>query len=254
MKSVRLKNMEEYINEKTTVTMTELCSEMNISMNTARMDVQTLVQQGKVDKIYGGVTKRKEASLIPFEDRKLRTLDAKIAIAKEAALTIEDNNIIFIDSGTTTMHMLEYMADKKNITVLTNNLSVVNSSINATNIEIFVLPGRLNKNTNSIVSTETISVLERYNITKCFMATTGVSGDGNVTNSLLLEYDLKRYIMQKAKEKYLLVDHTKYNNAALMTYADIDDFDAVISDGDNKSELAILCKNRNVDYKHAKII
>ncbi len=251
MKSARLRNMEQFILDNGTVTMAELCRKMNISINTARLDVAALVSQGKVEKIYGGVAKCATTTLVPFENRQLKFLESKKAIAKKAASFVEDNNIIFIDSGTTTMHMLDYMADKKNVVVLTNNLSIINSASKASNIEVYVLPGKLDKNTNSIVSTETISTLERYNITKCFMATTGVSSDGCVTNSSLLEYEIKKYITQKAKNKYLLVDYTKYNNPALMTYADLSDFDAVITNGSSSSDLVKLCNELNTHYQLA---
>ncbi len=245
MKSARLRNMEQYILENGTVTMAQLCEEMKISINTARLDVAALVSQGKVEKIYGGVAKCAVTTLVPFENRQTKSLESKKAIAKKAASFVEDNNIIFIDSGTTTMHMLDFMADKKNVVVLTNNLSIINSASKVSNIEVYVMPGKLDKNTNSIVSTDTIATLERYNITKCFMATTGISSDGGVTNSSLLEYALKQYITQKAKNKYLLVDNTKYNNPALMTYANLSDFDAVITDGGKSSDLVKLCKEIN---------
>ena len=55
----------------------------------------------------------------PFAAREIKNKTKKKQLAKLAANLVDDNDIIYIDSGTTTMHMIPYLAEKKNLTILT---------------------------------------------------------------------------------------------------------------------------------------
>lgn len=245
MKTQRLQLMEEYILERDYVTMNELCEKMSVSINTARQDVAQLMQMGKVKKVYGGVRSNNSA-LIPFNDRSLKNVDRKIAISKKAATYINENDVIYLDSGTTTMRIIDYLTDKKHITVITNSLSVINMAAPYPNIEVISLAGKLERSTNSFVSSETVKTLRLYNITKCFMASTGISQTGDVTNSSLLEYEIKKVLMEKSQMKFLLIDATKYDKVALMTYANISDFQTVITNLEEENCIGKLCEKLNV--------
>ena len=168
MKSFRLRRMEQYILEKDTVSMEELCREFNISMNTVRLDVAQLVNKGSVEKVYGGVCSNRKNSLVPFEERKMRNSEKKRAICRAAAELVEDGDIIYIDSGTTTMYLVDFLEDRKNITILTHNLNAIMRAIPYSNLQIICLPGSLDRRTNSFVAADTGRILERYNIKKAF--------------------------------------------------------------------------------------
>lgn len=246
MKSFRLRRMEQYILEKENVSMEELCAEFDMSMNTVRMDVATLVKKGSVRKVYGGVCSNRQNSLVPFEERKMNNSEKKKLICRVAAGLVEDGDIIYVDSGTTTMYLTDYLEKQKNITVLTNNLNVIMRAVPYENIQVICLPGILERKTNSFVSAETGKILARYNIKKAFFAATGVTENGDVTNSSSLEYEIKREAMRNSEHKYLLLDSSKYGRSALLTYAHLDDMEKVITDEELNPGLKELCDRYNV--------
>ncbi len=247
MKSYRLQQIEEFVNENETVSMYELCEKMHISMNTARNDVSALVNEGKIIKVYGGIKTNKKSTLVPFEDRLSKNKNEKMLIASRAADYVENGSVIYLDSGTTSVCMVKLLANKQQLTIITNSLSVLNAAIPYPNLTVITLPGKLEANTYSFVSADTVAMLQKYNISSCFMAATGVSELGTVTNSSLLEYEIKKAVMEKAIKKYLLIDNTKYNKVALMTYANIDDFTGVITNKSKTGDIAALCKKMEVD-------
>ena len=246
MKSFRLRRMEQYILEKENVSMEELCKEFDMSMNTVRMDVAALVKKGSVKKVYGGVCSNRQNSLVPFEERKMKNSAIKKAVCQAAAALVEDGDIIYIDSGTTTMYMADYLHQHKNITILTNNLNVIMRAVPYENIQVICLPGILERKTNSFVSAETGKILARYNIKKAFFAATGVSENGDVTNSSSLEYEIKTEAMKNSEHKYLLMDSSKYGKSSLLTFAHISDMELVITDEGAETGLLDICEKYNL--------
>ena len=246
MKSFRLRRMEQYILEKENVSMEELCEEFDVSMNTVRLDVATLVKKGSIKKVYGGVCSNHQNGLVPFEERKMKNSERKRAVCRAAAALVEDGDIIYVDSGTTTMYLADYLDQHKNVTILTNNLNVIMRAVPYENIQVICLPGILERKTNSFVSAETGKILARYNIKKAIFAATCVTESGDVTNSSSLEYEIKREAMRNSEKKYLLLDSTKYGKSALLTYAHLGDMDKVIVDEEMNPGLKELCDRYNV--------
>lgn len=245
MNSFRLKQMEEFILDSETVTMKQLCSKFGVSMNTVRMDVDRLVKRGNVIKVYGGVRSSQEnpvSVLVPFEERKQRNILLKRAIGREAAGYVDNGDIIYLDTGSTTFHMIRHLSEKQGVIILTNSLEAVNSAVQYPGLEVICLPGKLERKTNSFLSSDTAGALGKYNIDKAFMAATGVSDCGGVTNSSLLELEVKQAAVQHCKRKYLLVDSTKFGKAALVNYATLEQMDRVITDEGLKEGDGDMCK------------
>lgn len=253
IKLFRLREMEDYIVAQGSVSMEELRKKFNISMNTVRMDVAELVEKGTVKKIYGGACSNEKNKLVPFDERWMKNSNKKMPIGKKAASLIADGDIIYIDSGTTTMYLVDYLVDTKDIVILTNSINVINRGIPLSNLSIICLSGTFDEKTNSFVSADAVNLLAKYNIKKAFMASSGVSEDGAVTNSSPLEYEIKKAAIANSKETFLLVDSDKYGKSALLTYATIKEFDRVVTDSSAHSEFIELCIQNDVEVLLSEI-
>ncbi|CRZ34903.1 DeoR family transcriptional regulator [Herbinix hemicellulosilytica] len=241
MRTKRIGNIEKYIYINKTVTLDQLCEEFKVSKNTIRRDIDELASKGLVKKIYGGVTIPDTQSMKPFEERSISNLGLKQYIAKKAASLVNDGEIIFIDSGTTTFPMVEFI-QKKNITILTNNIEVIIKCIPHNNINVISLSGILDRKALSFTGSTAVDVLQQYNISKAFLAATGISSKNGATNSSPAETAIKKTAIERSVKKYLLVDHTKFEVSSLVTYAQFDKLDAIITDQypDKELEHAIL--------------
>ena len=107
MRNTRLEEMEKFILQNDSVSMDQLCEQFKVSMITVRRDIAQLQRKGTIEKIYGGVTARKGETLTPFDVRRISNREAKCAIAVRAASMVHDNDIVFLDSGTTKLHILD---------------------------------------------------------------------------------------------------------------------------------------------------
>lgn len=231
MRSQRIAGIEQYIYAHKTVTLDELCDVFQVSKNTIRRDIEEIIQNPDIVKTYGGVminTQTKKL-LVSFTERNISHQDAKRLIAARAASLVEDGDSIFIDSGTTTLYMLEHLKDKK-ITLLTNNVEVMLQAIPYENINLISLSGVLNRKTLSLTGNNAAKLLSTYNVKKAFLAATGITLENGATNSSPEETCIKEMAVKKSIRKYLLADSSKFGVVSLLTYADIDDFDGIITD------------------------
>ncbi|MDR1533035.1 MAG: DeoR/GlpR family DNA-binding transcription regulator [Clostridiales bacterium] len=231
MKFNRVKEIEKYILEHESATLDDLCQVFGISKNTIRRDVKLLADKGSVTKIYGGVAANDKNSLLSFfEERITKNAAEKERIGLAAAGFVEDQDVIFVDSGTTTFQMLPHLKEKKGVTVITNNLRALGVLLYMPSVNVIAMGGALIRKTSSFSGADTVATLQHYNITKCFMAATGVSIANGLTNSTMAEFELKKAVIQRSGQVILLADVSKFDQSSLMTYCPLAGVHRVITD------------------------
>ena len=232
MKIERINQIHELLKEKNTVTLEKLCEIFNVSKNTIRRDIDELEQAGLIRKVYGGIVRNEQPTIFlePFSSRVTRNIQAKQKIANIAASVIQDGDVIYIDSGTTTMHMIPYLANKNHITIVTASIYVIDAATNYNNLNVIATGGIVYNPSKAFVGTNVISCLKNYNFSKVFLASTGISIEHGATNGSPFEYEIKQKVVQKKCPRYLLVDSSKLDKASLMTFCELKDFDYIVMD------------------------
>ncbi len=246
MREERLKQMEDFIDRQGECSLDTLSETFGVSKITVRRDMNALYAAGVVEKVYGGVKHRESgapAGPLSFMQREIQNMDAKRKIGRLAAGLINEGDTVFLDSGTTTPLLMRYVGDKT-INVITNNLHVVTESVKCKNAGLYLTGGEFIRMTNSFVGEHAVSMLDGFNITKAFIAATGVSLSAGLTNSLSQESVIKKTAMSRAELTYLLVDHSKWGVASMITFAALDGLTGVITDQAPPAEFAEILKER----------
>lgn len=245
MRISRIDQLEQYILDKRTASMDELCEAFQISKNTLRRDLEVLTGRGTVEKVYGGVMAAETAPVIPelisFYDRTDKQAASKQQIAALAAGFVRDRDIIFIDSGTTTISLVDHLSHLTAVTVITNSIPVINKAMNLPNINLIALPGNLKRNTASLVGTACVEHLSDYNITRAFMACTGITAEAGICNASTEEYSIKKMALKKSRKHYLLADSSKFGKTSLMTFALLSEFHHLLTDQPPEAGLLEHC-------------
>ncbi len=116
----------------------ELVEKLKVSSETVRRYLEELEAENKLKRVYGGAVKinlaREEP---PHLKREELYADEKKRIGRAAASLVEDNDVIFIDDGTTTQQMIHFLLNKKNITVLAFSAPALYLLIDYKNKELF---------------------------------------------------------------------------------------------------------------------
>lgn len=232
MKLNRIQEIEKYIRMNKQCKLEHLCEVFNVSMNTIRRDINELAKNGIVEKVYGGVVindqiEKKEEALPLYKVEFSEELDK---IGEMAASLVNDGDIILIGSGTTTYHMIRYLKDKKNLTVITNNILVITQALNYHNFRLVVLGGDVQRDTYSIVGLDSPDLLQNLNAHKVFIGASGISVDSGATNSAFFEAQIKQAMVKASNQTILLLDHNKFDKVSLYTFLDPQDIDIFITD------------------------
>lgn len=244
IKLERIQKIHEYVSEKQAVSLDELVSVFDVSKNTIRRDIQWLADHGEIKKVYGGIAVN-DTSLVSFNDRQIRNQKQKALVGKLAASFIDNGDIVFIDSGTTTVEMFEFLKNKE-ITIITGNLNFIINAQPFDNLNVISIGGMLERKTNSFVCFKETNLLSMYNINKAFMASTGISLTNGVTNASPQETELKRTAVKRSSEVFLVIDHDKFDRNGLMTYCNLDDIDYLVTDTMPSEKYIEYARDRNV--------
>lgn len=246
MKDDRRKQIEALVARREAVTMEELREEFGVSMNTIRSDVAYLADTGAVEKVYGGVRALQRQEVPLFTQRAQLHTEEKRRIAQCAQTRVEDGDTLYIDAGTTTMHLIDCLDPLKHVTIVTGNLYVVRQAYDKPHVELIVLPGAMNRRTNSVSDVGTLEFLGRYQFAKAFMGASGVSPEGRLNVSTYIEYELKKLAVARSRQAWLLLDSGKFGGGSLMSYGVLEDMTGLITAPPCPEEIRDCCRRKNV--------
>lgn len=231
MKYDRIQKMEEYIMKNKSVSNEQLQQQFSVSIQTLRRDLKELEKRNVISKVYGGVIWRNE----PVEKNAIEPLDQRVSsnqkekqlIGQLAAELVEDNDVIFVDSGTTAYTLIPYLKERSNVTVISHSLHVMNALTQVSHIKGICLGGTLRNDTCAFfVDTS----FYPYNYNKAFISTVGISINKGLTNTDIQEGLMKQHVIQHSEEVYIVADHTKFDVVAYNHFADFAGIQGMITD------------------------
>lgn len=228
---MRLKQVEQYIVEKKKVTIDEISKKFNIHPNTARSDINKLAERGVVQKRYGYVEYISPELQISFTERNVKNVTAKEIIGQKASTLLEENDVIFIDTGSTATRLLQSgNVLPRHLTVISNNIKVLDTVAANTNYTLFALPGQFIQGIGGFLSLETIESLKAYNIKKGFIGVRGISVNGDLTTDTSIDAKIKSATKAICQNLILMADKEKLEQSALFNFASLSEFDYWVSD------------------------
>lgn len=246
MKVNRLALIEEYVVKRGSATLPELAETFEVSMNTVRRDVAELSAHGRIQKVYGGVTAN-VPPITPMSVREASNSREKEHIGKLAAKLVCDGDTIFLDSGSTTPYLLRFLTDKRDVTVISHNLKVLDEAAKLDGIHLIALGGEYNPRTNDFSGlASSASLLAGYHISKVFLAATAVSARFGLANTSFLEAEMKRRIVGVGDRIVLMADHSKFSKNGAITFCELGALDALVTDRCPEKVFVDACREQGI--------
>lgn len=230
MRTNRLRELEEYMRRKRSATLVEISEHFDVSINTVRRDIKEMLSHGTIRKVYGGIVWTDEDNIVPITDRSMVAIDEKRYIGRLAASLVKDGESIYIDSGTTAVNLLPFIADKRDITIVSNSLIVFNEIQKYSGLNLLATGGLFNFKTKSFVGLGTINGLKDIRLSSAFMSATAVSLEGGAANNSMHEAEVKKAVIEHSSKIILMADHSKFDKTATITFCGLDRFDYLITD------------------------
>ncbi len=208
------------------VTVKFLVEKLHYSNATINRDLNFLQKQNLVKRSYGGVEIVKTRGVrLPFRYHKMKSV--KTLLSKRAAEMVKDGDVIFIDGTTTTEYMGHFLENKKDITVITNNMALV-MHLAEMRIKVICLGGSVAEVPFMLCGEDTLENASNYHADKFFFSSKHISMLG-IIDALGSYGDMRRKMMENSDKVIYLADHEKIGEVKGRTFS-FNDVDVVITD------------------------
>lgn len=227
----RKKKIVEVLNQREYADFTYLGQLFGVSEMTIRRDIEFLEKEGIVMRVYGGAKIRSERGYEASIQKRLNTnLQEKQSIAREAAKQIKDGDVIALDGSTTALQVSKFIKDRKNLTVITNNISISIELSTAPHIQTVLLGGFLRQSSLTLVGEMVKQSLNSFYIDKAFISSKAIHYTKGLTDFTVEEGQAKQAMIEKSNQVYILVDRTKFGKASFFQVMSPNEIETIITD------------------------
>ncbi len=168
-------------------------------------------------------------------------------IAQAAAQLVQPGEVMLIDGGQVTTYLAEALAEKENITVITNSMAVFDLLRHKPNITLISTGGLLQPDSQTLIGPTAEAVLRDLRADKLFLAITGISLNFGLSHTNLAEVTMKQAMIRAAREIVLLADHTKFNQESVMQVAPLKVVNKLITDNGLPASLRLDLTKRGLE-------
>ncbi len=222
----------------------ELSSMLGVSEMTVRRDLKKLEEENIIRLVHGvailNPTSRPGETGKHYhitEEESVRAEEKK-RIGRRAADLLEPNDIIIVDSGSTTNYLASSIPTDQSITLLCFALNILIEAHRKPKCKIVFAGGYLHEDTLMFESSEGTSLIKRFRATKAFISASGIDLTLGVTCSNSYEIEAKEASIQSAKKRILLADSSKFGKIRSAYFADLKDFNTIVTDTGIDAEYA----------------
>jgi DeoR family fructose operon transcriptional repressor len=232
------------------VSVLELSERLQVSGKTIREDLDKLEEQKLLLRVHGGaiLAQNEQLGILSIRETNSKHKAEKVEIALRALKYIQSGDVIALDGGSTTLEMARAL-DNQPLTVITNDLYIISELTKKDQIQL-VVPGGYRVR-NMLAGDEAVAYIRSLNVQKAFMSATALHleyGLSIYTGDLLA---FKQAIVETSQTTYAVIDHYKFGQCALRTFAALAEIDIIITDEGLPLEVAEAYQNAGtvLDYE-----
>jgi DeoR family fructose operon transcriptional repressor len=225
------------LEEAEIIKVSELIQQLQASESTIRRDLQELEASGSLVRIHGGAKKIQQLGFEPnMSEKKQKFLAEKQKIAQYAVSLIKNDEVIYLDAGTTTLEIIPFLASIDNLKVVTNSVKHAALLIDQ-GINTIILGGTIKISTNAVLGSGACEQLKALRFNRCFIGMNGADLEAGFTTPDPEEAMIKKIALTNSQKAYVLLDHSKFQQTTFAQVAPIEDAE-IITDFCPKNYLA----------------
>lgn len=237
----RRQQMVAFVEERNGATVAQLSERFGISEATARRDLTQLSRRGLLVRAHGGAIPRRLRHVEgfpepPILERASVMEEEKRRIGRVAAALVEDGDTILIAGGSTTATMIPHLAERNQLTVMTNNLNVASLLVAYPQITLILLGGILRHSELSLLGMLPEEALKNLRADKLFIGSSAIHVDYGLSADDMAEVQTDRALVAAAREITVLADRTKFGRVRTARVVAMDEVYRVVTDDGTPAE------------------
>lgn len=220
----------DYIQKSVIASPSAIANDFSVSVETIRRDLGYLKEEGLIETVHGGVAAVKQRGVeTSYQTRATEHIPEKQKIAEAAAKLVNPGDSLILDGGTTIFELAKHLISIDDLLIITPSVQIGSYLVANTSHRVFLPGGWLRKADQSLFGNRAVETMMSFHVDKAFVGAAGVSAEHGVTDYFDEEVNLRTAEIKSAQDSFLLVDHSKFNETALLSVAPVTAFAAVIT-------------------------
>ena len=213
------------------VDVADLARRYDVTTETIRRDLSDMQSRQLLRRVHGGAIPLERMNHEPMvEARDMVNAEEKLRIATKAVAEVPERGSVIIDSGSTGQRLAEVFPVDRDVHVVTNSLITALTLSRRGLRELTVLGGAVRTKRHAMVDDTTRAELQHMAIDVLFMSCDGLSFQHGLTTPYREEHTIKRAMIERAREVVAMVDHSKFGNVQMFSFASFDEIDVLVTD------------------------
>jgi DeoR/GlpR family transcriptional regulator of sugar metabolism len=217
----RRHSLLEILRKQPSLRVPELAQALDVSEGTVRNDLNALEEEGRLRRVHGGAVLNSEDQFQnnSFIRRYKQNVAAKLAIARAAALLVNDGDSILLDASSTSYYLARELSGRNKLRVMTNGFEVARELAQNTSNTVILIGGVVNNDSSSVTGLLSEQIIADMHIEKAFFSCSGFSVERGMTEVHFEEAQLKRKAIESSKQVFALIDSSKFGKEDLTPFA-----------------------------------
>jgi Transcriptional regulators of sugar metabolism len=239
----RLIELEALVRTQGKVTLDYICQHYQISYDSARRDLVKLTKLPGITRIRGGAVHSEKRVNLTYSQRS-EFDPIKETLVTQAIALFNENDIIFLDAGTTSTALARQLALPVN--VITNSIEVLHEISEKNNIRKCILGGVFDDFSHAILGNVTLEQIKHYRADKAIIGVSALSESGITTNTEL-DALIKNAMAEQSRVVICIATHAKFNTQLMYQSCDWTSIDYLITDKNPPESIYQQIKDNEVE-------
>lgn len=213
-----------------------LCTEINVSEDTIRRDLQELAEEGKIIKVHGGALSH-SFNEVSFPVNGVYSQHQKRVIAQKAVSLIQNGMFVLTSGGTTIMELARNLPPQLKATFISGSIPVILEYMHHPNIEVILIGDKISKNSKITVGSEAIAKIKQMKPDLCFLGTNAIDAEHGITDNDWEVVQLKKAMIESSKKVVCLSIAEKINTVQPIRVCGMDEIDILVTELDPENPL-----------------
>lgn len=216
----------------------ELALSLAVDTSTIRRDLDVLARAGLLERTHGGARVPQGAADVPYAIKERERQAAKTAIGRVAAQVVRDGDTLMLDSGSTVYAVAAALRDRRDLTVIVNDLRTAHLVADIPSVRLIVPGGEQLSSNYALVADHAVSVVQELRVEWAFIGADAIDLETGITNTNTLEVPLKQAMIASARTTVVVADSSKFGRRALVRVADVGEVHRIVTDDELPLETA----------------
>lgn len=216
------------VNLHNRVLSSDLSTQINVSEDTIRRDLQELADKGKIIKVHGGALSKSFSSSI--NSSSVYSIDAKKTIAQKAASLIHDGMFVMSTGGTTIIELAKALPENLQATFITGSLPAALEYIHHPKIEVIFIGDKLSKSSQISIGAEAILKIRQFKVDLCFLGINALDLEHGLTDNDYDVVQVKKAMLESATKVVALSISEKINTVQNIQICRANELDMLVTE------------------------